>query len=165
MTKQILVFAVSLVILVLSCKKEKTSSGSNTNIATEYPGDKPYSGLWSGTVVEKDSLPSLCRFVESNWKVLQKWLVKGDSVFIDETILLNYETLKYNWKGTIKNDTLDILSSRNINCFGIVSLSEVFIKAPITISVDNYNFQTRTIYPMCLPNCIFILNYNMSKTK
>jgi hypothetical protein len=128
-------------------------------------GAAPYSGGWSGTVTVKDVKPELCSFRDKTLEVTQAWTVIGDSVHVQELIVIDRERNTYNWRGTIRNDSLAMVSKRNVLCGSSEQLLQITFKAPITASADKYNVQGYTLYTICEPNCTFEFTYQMSKAK
>lgn len=128
-------------------------------------GSAPYSGKWTGNISVKDSLPAVCYYLNHNLQTTQNWTVLADSVQVEEIIIDGNTTWVYYWRGTIRNDTLEMSSKRNINCGGEIKLREILVKAPITSLADKYSVQTSSVYIQCPPDCIFIYSYVMSKPK
>ena len=128
-------------------------------------GSAPYSGTWTGTATVRDSFPDYCYFTDKSLEINLQCTVLGDSVHIAETIKDTTGTFSYNWRGTIKNDTLEMVSRRSVNCFGETKLREMVIKAPVVSLPDKYRVQATTVYSMCPPDCIFIFSYELSKPK
>lgn len=103
--------------------------------------------------------------IDKSLVITLKCTVLGDSVHIEETVDEDNDRFTNYWRGTIKNDTLEMASRRNINCFGEVKLREMVIKAPVVSLPDKYRVQATTVYSMCPPDCIFIYSYDLSKAK
>jgi hypothetical protein len=133
--------------------------------APPLAGSAPYSGTWSGTATVRDSFPDFCYFTDKSLEIILNCTVLADSVHVEETIKDDTRTFTYYWRGTIKKDTLEMVSRRNVNCFGETKLREMVIKAPITALTDKYRVQASSVYSMCPPNCIFIFTYDLSKPK
>lgn len=162
-------------IIVAACGKDSPNSNSPVPPATdeETPpptlppsaGAAPYSGGWSGTVTVKDVNPARCTFRDKTLEVTQAWTVIGDSVQIEELIAIDRERKTYYWRGTIRNDTLSIISKRNELCSMGTQLHQMALKVPITVSVDSYNAEGYTLYSICDPNCAFEFTYKISKSK
>jgi len=128
-------------------------------------GAAPYSGGWSGVVTVKDVDSAVCSFRDKTLEVTQAWTVIGDSVHVEEIIVINRERNTYNWRGTIRNDSVSMVSKRLVQCGAGTKLEQIAFKAPITASADSYNVQGYTLYTLCDPNCTFEFTYQMSKAK
>lgn len=113
----------------------------------------------------RDSFPAFCYFADKSLEIALQCTVLGDSVHMAESMTIGTDTYPYYWRGTIKNDTLEMVSRRNVNCFGEMKLREMVIKAPVVSLSDRYRVQATTVYSMCPPDCIFIFSYDLSKAK
>lgn len=168
-----------LFLLVMSCDK---NDGSGSGQAVDPPidssgeetppptvpvseGDAPYSGGWKGSVIVKDLSPNLCPYPDKLLETTQTWSVIGDSVQVAELLVVNRERLTYYWRGTIRNDTLEMTSKRNVDCGGALKLTQITFKAPIVALADSFRIDGYTLYDICKPNCKFDFTYQLSKAK
>src|SRR5215203_2818524 len=153
-----------------ACKKDTHSSVVQQQLPPPPPpapptGAAPYSGKWTGTIIVTVQNPDLCSWNGGTVSITQNWIVVGDSVHVEDILKDNGGTYTYYWLGTIKKDTLEMISKRNINCFGEVKSNEIVVKAPISSLVDKYSIQTSALYSPCPPDCIFEFNFMISKAK
>jgi len=148
------------------CKKDTHSTVSQQPPAPDPPtGSAPYSGKWTGIINVTERYPDLCTWNGGTVGITQNWIVIGDSVQVEDIAKDNGGTYTSYWRGTIRNDTLEMISKRNINCFGEVKSTEVVVKAPISSLIDKYSIQTSAVYSMCPPDCVFVYNFIISKAK
>lgn len=144
------------------CKKD-TDPAVNAN--TPVTGSAGYAGKWTGSVRVTEINPTLCYWSGGEAVITQNWSVSGDSVKVEEIVSDNSGTYYYSWNGTIRNDTLEMISIRNINCFGAARTIQVVVKSPILSLADRYTIQTSADYSPCPPNCLFVYHFSLSKPK
>jgi len=126
-------------------------------------GTAPYSGRWSGTIAVTDVYPNFCVYPDKLVETAQSWTVRGDSVQVAEIIVVNNERQTYYWRGTIRNDTLEMLSRRYERCSGDRLLRQLRLKAPIKATATGYNLEGFSVYDVCQPNCTFEFAYLLHK--
>lgn len=126
-------------------------------------GSAPYSGRWSGTVTITDVNPNFCVYPDKLVEVAQSWTVQGDSVQVAEIVVINSERKTYYWRGTIRNDTLEMLSKRYERCAGENRLRQLKLKAPIKAAANTYGLEAYTVYDVCEPHCTFEWAYQLRK--
>ena len=164
----------TVIFMLLSCILPACKKDTHSTVAQQTPpppppppptGLAPYSGKWTGTIDVTAQHPDLCYWNGGTVSITQNWIVVGDSVHVEDNMKDNGGTYTYYWRGTIRNDTLEIISKRNINCFGEVKSNEIVVKAPISSLIDKYRIQTSALYSPCPPNCIFLFSFTISKAK
>ena len=163
--KQLLLAVMIFILFFLTltaCKKD-TDPAINPN--TTVTGSAGYAGKWTGSVTVTEINPTLCYWSGGPAEITQNWTVTGDSVKVEEIVKDNSGTYYYSWNGTIRNDTLEMISIRNINCFGVVQPNQIVVKSPISTLADRYSIQTSANYSPCPPNCLFVYHFNLSKPK
>ena len=146
------------------CKKD-THSTLTQQPSAPSTGSAPYSGMWRGIINVTEQYPDLCAWNGGVVATTQTWTVIGDSVQVEDTMKDNGGTYVYYWSGTIRNDTLEMISKRNINCFGEAKSLELVVKAPILSLIDKYSIETSAVYSPCPPDCVFVYNFIISKSK
>ena len=171
----VLLFILMLLIGTGSC--DKSDSGNPTpnapadTTADETPppdappsaGSAPYSGRWTGTIAVTDVHPNFCVYPDKLVETSQSWTVRGDSVQVSEIIVVNNERLTYYWRGTIRNDTLQMESRRYERCAGDRQLRQLKLKAPIKAASNTYSLEGFSVYNVCEPNCTFEFAYQLRK--
>lgn len=126
-------------------------------------GSAPYSGRWLGTITVTDVDSNACIYPDKLVETTQGWTVQGDSVQVAELIAVNSERRTYYWRGTIRNDTLQMESKRYERCPGGVSLRQLRLKAPIKMVNNTYRLEGFSAYKVCEPNCVIELAYQLRK--
>ena len=171
----VVLFILVLLFIAMSCDKSSSGNGSPRQpadtSAEETPppdappsaGTAPYSGRWSGTIAVTDVNPNLCAYPDKQLETAQSWTVRGDSVQVEELIVVNSERKTYYWRGTIRNDTLQMESRRYERCAGVSLLRQLKLKASLKVVAGTYSLEGFTVYNICEPNCIFEYAYNMRK--
>lgn len=113
----------------------------------------------------RDSFPNNCTFTDKLVDVRQEWTVLGDSVQVREVMTIEATDWTYYWRGTLKNDTLHMTSKRYVNCFGERQLREMVIRAPVRTASDSLRVEAVVPYSMCMPYCVFVFSYRLSKAR
>ena len=146
------------------CKKN-TDSTLTQQTPTPSPGPAAYSGTWRGIINVTEQNPDLCTWGGGVVGTTQNWTVVGDSVQVEDISEDNGGIYTNYWLGTIRNDTLEMISKRNVNCFGEARSLEIVVKAPILSLIDKYSIETSAVYSLCPPDCVFVYNFKISKAK
>ena len=158
------VFFMLLFCISPGCRKDTNSTDTQEPPASST-GSARYSGSWRGVISVSALYPDLCAWNGDLVGITQNWTVMGDSVHVEDIAKDNSGTYTYYWHGTIRNDTLEMISKRDINCFGEAKSLEIVVKAPILSLIDKYSIETSAVYSPCPPDCVFVFNYIISKTK
>ena len=162
--------------VIIACSKNDSSSSAGPRApadtadeetpppdAPPSAGSAPYSGRWSGTITVTDIDSAYCVHPDKLLETAQGWTVRGDSVQVSEIIVVNSERQTFYWRGTIRNDTLQMESKRYERCAGQISLRQLRLKAPITMVNNTYSLEGFTVYNLCEPNCRFEYAYQLRK--
>jgi hypothetical protein len=163
---QVTVIFMLLSCILPACKKDSTVAQQAPPPPPPPPlGSAPYSGKWTGIIDVTAQHPDLCYWNGGRVSITQNWIVVGDSVQVEDIMKDSGGTFTYYWRGTIRKDTLEMISKRTVNCFGEVRFNEIVVKAPISSLTDMYSIQTSVVYSMCPPNCVFVFDFIMTKPK
>lgn len=154
---QVLFFMLAVVsIAFTSCKKNESSSNNNSN-ASQF---SDLNGTWTGTatMVKKGSCD-----VSGNptYNVSQNWTVDNNGkVNIVETV----SSQSFKWEGTIdNNNNISITNNTTATCNGSSTSRIYTLQGKIIKNGNNYTLTSIVDYPLCPPDCLFNLNYSLSK--
>ena len=135
-----------------SCKKNESSSFSDLN------------GTWTGTatMVQKGS----CN-VSGNptYNVSQNWTVDNNGKFnIVETLGQAISSRSFKWEGTIdNNNNISITNNTTATCNGSSTSLIYTLQGKIIKNGNSYTLTSIVDYPLCPPDCLYNLNYSLSK--
>jgi hypothetical protein len=160
------VIFILLLCILPACRKDTHSSATPQPPVLPPPaGSAPYSGKWTGIINVTAKYPDLCYWSGGTVAITQNWVVVGDSVQVEDIMKDSGGTYTYYWRGIIRNDTLEMTSKRNISCSGVMNAMEMVVKTPISSLTDKYSIQTSADYVPCPPNCAFVFDFIISKSK
>lgn len=154
--KQLLLLIVIFLLLfwlLFGCGKD-----TPPNVDQQPPATDParYSGSWTGTLTVTELNPTVCYWSGGPAEITQNWTVTGDSVKVEEIAKDNTGIYTDHWLGTIRNDTLEMVSKRDINCFGVFNSIQIVVRSRISSLADKYSIQTSANYTPCPPDCRFV---------